>query len=181
MNPQFNPQSANFIALESIQIAKPCRADWNAMVGDNRARHCRSCDKNVYNLSAMSRAQAQRLILENEGHLCIQLHRRADGTVISSDCPVGISPVKKPSKWLSKALGGLVAAILSIFGIANSRAAEPAARVTAGAPMVMGEAPMIMGSPAVPKIAPTPKSTKKYANRARKSNLKARSGHRRHR
>ncbi|HEX8463931.1 MAG TPA: hypothetical protein VF627_04870 [Abditibacterium sp.] len=177
-----NPQNPNFISLESIHIATPCRANWNKMTGDDRARFCRSCAKNVYNLSAMSRAQAQRLILDNEGQLCIQLHRRADGTVITSDCPVGISPARKPTRWLGAMLAA-IAGVLSMVGVQNSWASKPnpAVQMTAGAPMVMGEAPMIMGSPAVPKIAPTPKSTKKYANRARKSNLKARSGHRRHR
>ena len=50
----------NFIPLDSIQLATPCSADWNAMPGDSRTRFCASCAKNVYNLSAMSRDEAQR-------------------------------------------------------------------------------------------------------------------------
>src|SRR3954452_5823731 len=37
--------------LESIRIASPCKANWDDMVGDERARFCGQCAKNVYNLS----------------------------------------------------------------------------------------------------------------------------------
>lgn len=50
------------IALNSVQIAKPCHADWNQMKGDERTRFCGSCQKNVYNLSSMSRADAEALL-----------------------------------------------------------------------------------------------------------------------
>ena len=185
-----NPRNPNFISLESIHIATPCRADWNAMQGDDRARFCRSCAKNVYNLSAMTRDEAQRLILEKEGNLCVQLHRRADGTVITSDCPVGISPVKKPAKWLQAALAGAVAAIFAVFGAQSSWATKQRPQVTAGVPSVMaggismtirGKIMPVMGSPAV-LPAPTAKPSKTYAKRtSRKSSPKTRAGHRRHR
>lgn len=75
------------IALEEIKIARPCRADWDAMSGDQRARFCGMCHKNVYDISRMSRVEAENLIREKEGRLCVRLYRRADGTVITSDCP----------------------------------------------------------------------------------------------
>ena len=37
------------------------------MVGDERVRACGSCDKHVYNLSAMTRDEAQALIIERNG------------------------------------------------------------------------------------------------------------------
>lgn len=33
--------------LESIRIAAPCKADWNAMTGDERVRFCGQCKLNV--------------------------------------------------------------------------------------------------------------------------------------
>jgi hypothetical protein len=64
------------------------------MVGDARVRFCGSCQLNVYNLSDMSRAEAETLVRQAEGedgpHLCVHFYRRADGTMITRDCPVGL-------------------------------------------------------------------------------------------
>ncbi|RYG74351.1 hypothetical protein EON80_02560 [bacterium] len=111
-----NP-SPHFIALESIQIATPCHADWNKMSGDDQSRFCQSCTKNVYNFSAMTRAEAERLILEKEGNLCVRLHRRADGTVITSDCPVGVSPVQRPMAAFGAMLAGILVSALAAVGV----------------------------------------------------------------
>jgi hypothetical protein len=75
--------------LEELRIARPCPARWDDMQGDDRVRFCGSCQKNVYNLSALSRAEAMRLVAEHEGRLCALLYRRPDGTVLAADCPVG--------------------------------------------------------------------------------------------
>ena len=88
----------NFIALESIQIANPCSADWNKMQGDERARFCHSCEKNVYNLSDMTRAAAENLVREKEGNICVRFYRRADGTVLTDNCPIGLQRVRRVSR-----------------------------------------------------------------------------------
>jgi hypothetical protein len=72
--------------FDDIQIATPCNADWNAMPGDDRVRHCPDCKLSVYNVAAMSRREAGLLIQEREGRLCLRLFRRADGTLITADC-----------------------------------------------------------------------------------------------
>jgi len=76
--------------LEQVRVASPCNASWAAMSGDDKSRYCGKCEKNVYNLSAMTREEAELLMLDKEGDLCIRLYRRADGTVITADCPVGV-------------------------------------------------------------------------------------------
>src|SRR5688500_12674831 len=53
---------ARLPVLDNIRVASPCSADWNAMTGDDRARHCGSCNKTVFNLSGMSRDEAEELI-----------------------------------------------------------------------------------------------------------------------
>ncbi len=158
MTPYFTPQNPDFqtIELEAIHIASPCRADWEKMRGDDQIRHCASCAKNVYKLSAMTREQAQRLILEKEGNLCVQLHHRADGTVITSDCTVGISDSKKSVRALPRFFAAVFAALLGVFGVQSARAASktvPAVVVAAGAPM-MGEMPALRGEPTMGKPAP---------------------------
>ncbi len=77
--------------LEDLRIASPCDQAWEQMVGDDRVRHCSSCDKDVFNVAAMTRAEALQLIANQAGEVpCLRLFRRDDGTVLTSDCPVGV-------------------------------------------------------------------------------------------
>lgn len=82
---------ANRPILDSIRVATPCKASWDDMVGDDRVRHCAGCDKDVFNLSALTRDEAEALIRERLGNLCGRYYQRADGTIITSDCTVGIT------------------------------------------------------------------------------------------
>jgi hypothetical protein len=76
--------------IDDVRIASPCNVSWDAMKGDDRVRFCGECAKNVYNLSALSRDEATRLLAEREGSICVRLYRRADGTALTADCPVGV-------------------------------------------------------------------------------------------
>lgn len=80
---------ASLPVLDNIRVAAPCSADWGRMTGDERVRACGDCNKNVYNLSGMTREEAEALILEKEGRLCVRYYRRADGTILFGDCTVG--------------------------------------------------------------------------------------------
>lgn len=80
--------------LDNVEIASPCSADWNKMTGSGRVRHCGECKKDVYDLSEMTRDDAEAL-LQREGALCIAFFRRADGTILTADCPVGVENVRK--------------------------------------------------------------------------------------
>ncbi|MEK7725310.1 MAG: hypothetical protein AAB336_13230, partial [Acidobacteriota bacterium] len=53
--------------LDNIRIASPCSADWNEMVGNERQKFCGSCQKNVYNLSGMTKDEAENLLMNAEG------------------------------------------------------------------------------------------------------------------
>ncbi len=59
------------------------------MPGDERVRHCAECDLDVYNFSAMAEQEIARLRSTHTGRICGRLYRRADGTVLTQDCPVG--------------------------------------------------------------------------------------------
>ena len=65
------------------------------MKGDDRVRFCASCKLSVYNLSRMSRAEAEQLVETQEGRLCVRFYRRQDGTVLTRDCPVGMLAIRK--------------------------------------------------------------------------------------
>ncbi|HEX4450623.1 MAG TPA: hypothetical protein VH143_07125 [Kofleriaceae bacterium] len=81
--------------LDNLRVATPCRANWDRMLGDDRVRHCNDCNKNVFNLSAMTRDQAEALIVAKNGDLCARYYQRADGTILLSDCTVGVSQRNK--------------------------------------------------------------------------------------
>ncbi len=73
--------------LDDIHIASPCHTAWGDMTGDDRVRHCRECNLNVYNFGSMTEAEITALIRSTEGRLCARLYRRADGTLLTADCP----------------------------------------------------------------------------------------------
>lgn len=93
--------SAPRINLNVIDIPNPCAMPWDEMTGDERVRFCGKCQKNVYHLSHMTREEAERLIAEKEGGLCVQFYRRADGSVVTRDCTV-VAVAKKAGNafWL---------------------------------------------------------------------------------
>jgi Carboxypeptidase regulatory-like domain len=99
-------------SLDRLHVSSPCDADWETMPGDERVRFCNQCRLNVYNISALTRKQAEKLIAETEGRLCAKLYRRADGTIITRDCPVGIRAIKRR---LSHVANAALGAILGIF------------------------------------------------------------------
>jgi hypothetical protein len=80
--------------LQNLQVASPCSQRWDTMKGDDRVRHCASCKLNVYNVQAMTAAEVQELVERKTGRLCLRLYRRWDGTVLTSDCPVGVAKVR---------------------------------------------------------------------------------------
>lgn len=101
--------------LESISIATPCDADWDSMTPVDpaaRVRHCAACDKNVYNLSEMTRRDAEALLRAHEGRLCARLYRRDDGSVITADCPVGLAALRR------RVVTGFTRAVAAVVAVA---------------------------------------------------------------
>ena len=53
------------------------------MAGDGPVRFCQHCRKNVYNLSEMPRDDAERLVCESAGSLCVRFYRSRGGEVLT--------------------------------------------------------------------------------------------------
>lgn len=70
--------------LDRICIAMPCSMNWEDMQGNDEVRLCGGCDKNVYNVSAMSKKRAEE-ILSAPTLPCLQLQRREDGTLVTDE------------------------------------------------------------------------------------------------
>lgn len=125
--------------LSRVEVAAPCPADWDVMVGDDRARFCSSCEKHVYNLSALTTQEAEQLIREKEGDLCVRYFQRKDGTVMTADCPVGVRR-RRVRRFVSLvAVGAGAVAAGASFGMGAER--------TMGAMRVMPAPPRIDTAP----------------------------------
>ena len=81
--------------LPHVRVASPCPANWDEMLGNNRVRFCGQCKLNVYNLSGMTRQEADAVLTRTEGRLCVRVYQRADGTILTEDCPVGLQAVRQ--------------------------------------------------------------------------------------
>jgi hypothetical protein len=112
--------------LDTIQVASPCDASWEAMSGDEWARFCPQCRQRVYNLSALSRREAEDLLQRREGRLCVRLYRRADGTVLTNDCPVGLRALRRRMALVGGAAAALLLGLIGwSAGVARSERGNP--------------------------------------------------------
>src|ERR1044072_5411248 len=98
--------------LEHVKVAAPCPANWEKMVGDERVRYCNSCNLHVYNLSGMTQREAESLITNSECRLCVRFYRRTDGTILTRNCPVGLSALKRRAAHVATAT---MTAVLGFF------------------------------------------------------------------
>jgi hypothetical protein len=166
-----------------LRIASPCTARWEEMKGDEQVRFCNLCQKNVYNLSVLSSADAATLVKSKEGKLCTRFYQRADGTVLTDDCPIGLAKAWKRAQ--ATLLAGIGLIVFTIINIAAANREEDTSQsgtglkarieqakndIKAGLGMktprlLMGEVSVspVMGkvvAPHTPK-SPAPKSDKK--------------------
>ena len=117
-------KSNAIIPLQNVSVATPCGAAWENMQGDDTARFCQTCRKNVYNLSAMSRAEAESLIQQKEGRLCVRFYQREDGTMLTADCPVGLHEVRRGlGRSLAAGFAACCAFGFGLIGIGGQSAA----------------------------------------------------------
>jgi len=127
--------------LDRICIAMPCSVDWDDMKGDNKVRLCGGCNKNVYNISAMSKSEAEEL-LAGPTLPCIQIARTSDGEIVTE---------KKPNvvRWFWSYGKSAVSAILSLIAAFSPQWAAAADE--------KNKPTMLRGKPAVvtPHAGPT--------------------------
>ena len=90
------------------------------MIGDERVRFCAQCELNVFNLSAMTRAEAEHLIAGAESRLCVRFYRRRDGSIITQDCPIGLRALKLRASRIRRAVA---AALFGFFAGAGGTVA----------------------------------------------------------
>ena len=136
--------------VDRIEIQTPCTVPWDSMYGDERIRHCGSCDKNVYNVAEFTRAQALELIARHEP-VCLRIYRRPDGTVVTNDCWSRLRAARRRGMWAFLAMLVIVgwAQLAAMFvGIAGLRRliSHPATGSSTVAPLA--------GKPVAPRPEP---------------------------
>jgi hypothetical protein len=147
--------------LDQVRVASPCKADWNEMLGDERVRFCLSCEKNVYNLSSMTKDAAESLLQERLGNdLCVRFYQRTDGTILTQDCPVGVKKKRRKKLALAVAGAGALAAAAATSLMSNRTCkggVQGEMTAVAGGMMYQGEPTEVKGDPMpVPPVAPIP-------------------------
>jgi hypothetical protein len=136
---------AKLPVLDNIKVATPCTADWNQMTGDDRVRHCGQCQKNVYNLSGMMRDEAEALLRERNGDLCVRYYQRQDGTILLADCTVGRAN-RNRHRWIAAGAAGVISAGLGAAVVAN--------QLGRGSEQLGGPVTVLMGDVAAPPPPP---------------------------
>jgi hypothetical protein len=124
--------------LDNIYLATPCPANWDDMEGNDQMRHCQLCSLNVYNLEAFSSEDAAKLIgkkAESGERICARFYRRADGKVMTADCPRGTAKVREK---LNKLRRKILSSLAMLVGVspAFAQTKESADGSKAGPPHV---------------------------------------------
>jgi hypothetical protein len=102
--------------LDNLRVATPCSVPWDSMTGNGRVRSCAQCSKQVFNISNMSRADAEVLLRERVEGVCVRFYRRFDGTILTTDCPVGTRG-RIAYKAFTSAVFAAAVGVLALVGI----------------------------------------------------------------
>ena len=114
--------------LDHVRVAAPCNVEWDSMFGDERVRFCSQCKLNVYNLSEMTKSEAEQLVARADGRLCVRYYMRSDGSIITNNCPVGLRRIKRRLSRIATAIGSAVVSFLAgvgIYGLVNRDSSPP--------------------------------------------------------
>jgi hypothetical protein len=126
---------------------------WDTMVGDDRVRRCETCKQNVYNISELTRAQADELIAAKDAQMCMRYYHLADGTLLLRDGAVAYRPGRLVAAGAAAAL-----ALAGAVAWPTREPGVPAARVVEPSPVAVAEPlPLaVVSEPAVPSDSLSP-------------------------
>lgn len=114
------PDTRTAGCLDDLVIKTPCTMDWDQMDGDGRHRYCARCEKQVYNIAAMTRCEAIDLIGGGTDRICARIYRRPDGTVVTRECPSAPHRSIRPStvgRRFQFSIATLIALLTSSAGL----------------------------------------------------------------
>lgn len=117
-------------ALDRVRVTTPCNAAWEQMTGNDIVRFCEHCSKDVHDLSALTRRDAELLVLKSNGRLCVRYRRASDSKrIITKDQPAFQTLHKITRRAAPFAAGAFSAAVLiatsNINAYAQGQSNEP--------------------------------------------------------
>lgn len=86
------------------------------MDGDDRVRVCGACKHNVYDTSKLTTEEIVDL-MARDSKACLKIYRRADGTLLTEDCPFGLRTLRRGARRVSKIAASLWALALSFTSV----------------------------------------------------------------
>lgn len=81
--------------LGIVKRASPCSGK-GAANGEGPVRRCGKCQRRAYDVKHLDAFQVRELVMREEGRPCMRFFERADGLLLTADCPRGF----KPLGWL---------------------------------------------------------------------------------
>ena len=99
--------------LESVFIAAPCNVSWDVMKGTETVRNCTDCSRKVFNLSDMTRSEAEEFLRVNGASQCVSFYRRKDGTIMTDDCPIGLRKVRNAARRMRNVAAVMLGTLVS--------------------------------------------------------------------
>jgi len=112
--------------LNSVEIKSPCTANWNEMKGTDQIRYCFECNKYVYNLSEMTRRDAEAILLSRDDQMCARLIRDLEGQTLTVD---SLPPVRllgwKPGRVANAVVSALISITPAALPLANGQVTSP--------------------------------------------------------
>lgn len=130
--------------LDNLVIAAPCSVSWELMTGDDRARACSQCSRNVYNLSSMTRNEAEAFLAEHGISHCVTFYRRENGTIMTDNCPVGLRKLRDQCRLAAKMVAAAITFLLTpLAAMAEKLPPDTFVRQAGDSEMIYGEPAMV--------------------------------------
>ena len=109
--------------IDAVEVKTPCSEEWDEMAGNDVVRFCSHCSKNVNDLSAMTRRQAEKLVRRSGGSLCVRYRKQPE-----TGLPVFAQKFNRLAARSGVTAGVLGAALMLADG-AYAQAGSPAVEV----------------------------------------------------
>lgn len=99
--------------LDNLILSYSCPINWDSMDGNERQRFCKQCSKTVFNISDLSKKEANQFLKEKvDSDTCVKFYRRTDGTIKTDNCPRVIRPLRNASRRIFERVSVLTSLIL---------------------------------------------------------------------
>ena len=100
--------------LNRLVVSTRCPYDFGDLPGSQRVRFCSQCQRNVYNLSKLTRPEIIELIQGGGERICGRLYRRPDGTIVTAQCP-SVAPSSQRSDGSRSRFKFTIAHVLALM------------------------------------------------------------------